>query len=104
MKTKTKDKFILRLFNKYNKLNNTNLNHKDPKSFQTFLNWINQKINFNNNYRNNEEREYIHFCHHLMKQYKLNDIQQLKNFIDKLYIRNNNSNNFLEGIKKLLSS
>ena len=104
LKTKTKDKFILRLFNKYNKLNKTNLNHNDPKSLQLILNWINQKINFNNNYRNNEEREYIYFCHHLMKQYKLNDIQQLKNFIDKLYIRNNNSNNFLEGIKKLLSS
>ena len=60
---KTKDKFIFKLINKYNNINNCDLNYNDPKSLLSIWNWINQNnINAsNNNYVNNEEREYIIF-------------------------------------------
>ena len=103
---KTKDKFIFKLINKYNNINNCDLNYNDPKSLLSIWNWINQNnINAsNNNYVNNEEREYIQLCRELMGKYKLNNIEQLINFINKSLKKNDNNDNFLEGIKRILSA
>ena len=101
--SKKKDKFILKLTNEYNKLNNTNLEHNDLKSLIPIWNWIIENNNNANRYKNNEEREYIELCYKIMKQYKLNNINQLKIFINKSLIKNKNNDNFLEGIKKILS-
>ena len=99
---KIKDKFIYKLVNKYNNLNNLDLNHNDPKSLVTIWNFINQ--NNNNNNINKEEKEYVELCHELMAKYNLNNINQLRNFIDKSLKKNDNNDNFLEGIKKILSA
>ena len=98
---RVKDKFIFKLVNKYNDLNNIDLNYNDPKSLVEIWNYINQN-NFNN--INKEENEYVQLCHELMEKFNLNDIHQLRTFIDKSLKKNDNNDNFLEGIKKILSS
>ena len=103
---KIKDKFLFKLINRYNNINNCDLNYNDPKSLLSIWNWINENNinNSNNNYINNEEREYIQFCRELMGKFKLDNIEQLKNFINKSLKKNDNNDNFLEGIKKILSA
>ena len=47
--------------------------------------------------------QYVQFCKEIMKKYKLNNIQNLKDFMNKLLKKIDCNDNFLEGIKKILS-
>ena len=96
-----KDKFISKLINDYNNSNHLQLSYNDPNSLTLIYNWIKQN-NFNSN-KHNEQIEYVQFCQDIMKIYKLNDIQSLKEFINKLLKKVDNNDNFMEGIKKILS-
>ena len=97
---KIKEKFYSKLINKYNDTNKIKLNYDDPKSLISIWNWINQ--NYSNNI-NCEDMQYVQFCKEIMKKYKLNNIQNLKDFMNKLLKKIDCNDNFLEGIKKILS-
>ena len=101
---KLKEQFIFNITNQYNKINNTELNSNDPKTLVPIWNWIikNEK-NFNNNI-NNEEKEYMKICKEIMQKYKIHNIQRFKKFINKSLQKIDTNENFLEGIKKILSA
>ena len=96
-----KEKFISKLINDYNNLNNLHLTYDDSNSLTSIYKWIKQN-NFNSN-KYNEQIQYVQFCQDIMRTYNLNDIQSLKEFINKLLKKVDNNDNFLEGIKKILS-
>ena len=102
--TKIKEKFIFKLINKYNNSNNkATLNYNDPKSLISIWNWINSKDN-KKDYLNYEDKQYKQLCKEIMKQYNLNNIKDLKEFINKSVKKINTNDNFLIGIKKILSA
>ena len=101
---KIKNVFIYNLINMYNNSTKSNLNCREPKSLVSIWNWIisNQNKNNKNEYLKNEDMQYKRLCQEIMKQYNIENIQQLKMFIDNSFKKINNNDNFLEGIKKIL--
>jgi hypothetical protein len=97
---KIKDNFILKLINKYNNSTNSNLNNNDPNSLVSIWNWINSQ---NNNW-NNEDKQYKLICQEIMEQNNLNNIQDLKEFLNKSINKMNTNENFLMSIKRILST
>lgn len=103
---KIKNDFISKIINLYNDSTNSNLSSKEPNALIQTFNWIK---NNNNNHKqcdesnnNKNNSEYKKLCEDIMKEYKLENIQQLKMFIKKLCRKVNNNKNFIEGIKKIL--
>ena len=104
-----KENFKINNFKNYY---NSNKNHNiDDVSFEKILfendnnsNLNNNNYNFNNNNFNNDENPIIYkkLCEKIMKNYKLKNLNELKDFINKLIQRTNNNDIFLEGIKKIL--
>ena len=97
---KIKDNFILKLINKYNNSTNSNLNNNDPNSLISIWNWL----NFQNNNWNNEDKQYKLICQEIMEQNNINNIQDLKEFINKSINKMNTNENFLMSIKRILST
>ena len=102
-----KENFKINNFNNYY---SSNKNHNiDDISFEKILfeNDNNSNLN-NNNYNNNNFNNdvnpiiYKKLCEKIMKNYKLKNLNELKDFINKLIQRTNNNDIFLEGIKKIL--
>jgi hypothetical protein len=58
-------------------------------------NWIisNQNKNNKNEYLKNEDMQYKRLCQEIMKQYNIENIQQLKMFIDNSFKKINNNDN-----------
>ena len=53
---------------------------------------------------NKENEEYEKFCKELMEYNNINNFNELKIFIDNILGENKKNNNFIGGVKKLLSS
>ena len=101
---KLKDKFIHNITNQFNKLNKAELNSNDPRTLIPIWNWILSNENKFNNNSINEEKEYTKICKEIMKKYKINNIHRFKKFINKSLQKIDTNENFLEGIKKILST
>ena len=102
---KTKNEFIYKVINLYNKANNSNLDVNSSESLLSTWNWIKDlqnKIGYNKITNETDNNEYKNLCQDIMKEYNLKNIQQLKRFIHKLCKKIDKNENFLEGIKKLL--
>ena len=102
---KTKNEFIYKIINLYNKSNDSNLNFNDIESLIPTWNWIKDSQNKLGYYKIKNETEnmqYKKLCKDIMKEYNLKNIQQLKKFIHKLCKKIDKNENFLEGIKKIL--
>ena len=91
--------FISRLLNLYNKDHRINLDINNSDSLTNILNWIKFKCDSKKEKENNE---YKNLCLNIMKEYNLENIEQLKAFIKKMLKKVNNNDYFLEGIKKIL--
>ena len=91
--------FISRLLNLYNKDHRINLDINNSDSLTNILNWIKFKCDSKKEKENNE---YKNLCLSIMKEYNLENIEQLKAFIKKMLKKVNNNDYFLEGIKKIL--
>ena len=91
--------FISRLLNLYNKNHRINLDINNSDSLTNILNWIKFKCDSKKEKENNE---YKNLCLNIMKEYNLENIEQLKAFIKKMLKKVNNNDYFLEGIKKIL--
>ena len=72
-----------------------------PKSLICIWNWIN---NQKNNRRNYEINQYKIICEEIMRQNNLNDIQELREFINRSINKMNTNDNFLMSIKRILST
>ena len=102
---KTKNEFIYKVINLYNKTNNSNLDVNSSESLLSTWNWIKDlqnKIGYNKITNETDNNEYKNLCQDIMKEYNLKNIQQLKRFIHKLCKKIDKNENFLEGIKKIL--
>ena len=102
---KTKNEFIYKVINLYNKTNNSNLNSENSESLLLTWNWIKDiqnKVGYYEVKKETENNEYKNLCQDIMKEYKLKNIQQLKKFIHKLCKKIDKNEYFLEGIKKIL--
>jgi len=91
--------FISRLLNLYKKNHKINLDINNPAYLTNILNWIKVKCD---NKKDKENDEYKSLCLNIMKEYNLENIEQLKGFIKKMLKKVNNNDYFLEGIKKIL--
>jgi hypothetical protein len=100
---KIRDNFISKLINKYNNSTNSKLNYDDPYSLVSIWNWINKK-DINNNYIINDIYKYKVLCEDIMEEYNISNIEQLKEFINQSVKKINSNDNFLTGIKRILSS
>ena len=85
--------------NLYNKDHRINLDINNSDSLTNILNWIKFKCDSKKEKENNE---YKNLCLNIMKEYNLENIEQLKAFIKKMLKKVNNNDYFLEGIKKIL--
>jgi hypothetical protein len=94
---KIKDEFIIKIINLYNKNNKLKLDINKIESISPTWNWL--KTNYDYNIKN---EEYKNLCLDIMKEYNLNNIEQLKIFISKMLKKINTNNYFIEGIKKIL--
>lgn len=94
---KIKDEFIIKIINLYNKNNKLKLDINKIESISPTWNWL--KANYDYNIKN---EEYKNLCLDIMKEYNLNNIEQLKIFISKMLKKINTNNYFIEGIKKIL--
>ena len=83
---------IISLFLKFNK-NNEQINLKNV------LNWISFAAK-----NNKDNEEYENFCKELMEINNINNFEELKIFIDSVLNKNKKNNDFIDGVKKLLSS
>ena len=91
--------FISRLLNLYNNDHRINFDINNSDSLTNILNWIKFKCDSKKEKENNE---YKNLCLNIMKEYNLENIEQLKAFIKKMLKKVNNNDYFLEGIKKIL--
>ena len=96
---KIKNEFIFKLFNLYNKHHDLYLGVGNIESFISVYKWFKKKCDCN---KEKENDEYKNLCLNIMKQYNLQNIEQLKIFINKMLKKVDNNEYFLEGIKKIL--
>ena len=85
---------VISLFYKYN----TNIS-KDEIDLNDVLNWISSLAKIKR-----ENEEYKLYCKNLMKENNIKNFKEFKFFIDKILNKNIQNNNFIGGVKKILSS
>ena len=72
---------------------------KDEINLDEILYWI---LSISNYQKENEE--YKKYCKQLMKNNNINNFNELKLFVDKILNKNIQNNNFIGGVKKILST
>ena len=85
---------IISLYEQFNQTSN-----KNKTNLKDILNWISFSAK-----NNNENIEYENYCKELMTINNINSFDKLKIFIDNVLNKNKKNNNFIGGVKKLLSS
>ena len=102
LKKKLKELYITKIFaNKVISLfykNNEN-KIKNNINFDDVLCWILSLSNYNK-----ENEEYKLYCRKIMKNYNIKNFNQFKSFIDKILNKNIQNNNFIGGVKKILTT
>ena len=102
LKKKLKELYITKIFaNKVISLfykNNEN-KIKNNINFDDVLCWILSLSNYNK-----ENEEYKLYCKKIMKNYNIKNFNQFKSFIDKILNKNIQNNNFIGGVKKILTT
>ena len=85
---------VISLFYKYN----TNIS-KNEIDLNDVLNWISSLAKIKR-----ENEEYKLYCKNLMKENNIKNFKEFKSFIDKILNKNIQNNNFIGGVKKILST
>ena len=85
---------VISLFYKYN----TNI-AKDEIDLNDILYWISSLVK-----NKKENDEYKSYCKNLMKENNIKNFEEFKSFIDKILNKNIQNNNFIGGVKKILST
>ena len=85
---------VISLFYKFN----TNIS-KDEIDLNDVLNWISNLAKIKR-----ENEEYKLYCKNLMKENNISNFKEFKSFIDKILNKNIQNNNFIGGVKKILST
>ena len=85
---------IISLFYKYNK----NISD-DIINLDDILNYITLSIKYKN-----ENLEYELYCKNLMKRNNIHSFKEFKSFIDNILNKNIQNNNFIGGVKRILST
>ena len=102
LKMKLKELYMTKIFaNKIISLfykNNKN-KKKNAINFDDVLCWILSMSNYNK-----ENEEYKLYCKKIMKNYNIKSFNHFKVFIDKILNKNIQNNNFIGGVKKILST
>ena len=87
-------KKVISLFNKNSKNKN-----KEKINLDEILYWISSNLNYKK-----EEDKYKNYCNQLMKYNHINNFEEFKLFIDQILNKNIQNNNFLGGVKRILST
>ena len=85
---------VISLFYKYN----TDVS-KDEIDLNDVLNWISSLVKIKR-----ENEEYKLYCKNLMEENNIKNFKEFKSFIDKILNKNIQNNNFIGGVKKILST
>ena len=85
---------VISIFHKYHK----NIS-KDDINVDDVLYWIFSIANYQK-----ENDEYKNYCKHLMKNNNIRSFNEFKMFIDRILNKNIQNNNFIGGVKKILST
>ena len=85
---------IISLFYKYNQIK-----RNEDINLEEILNW------YSSSFKNKKENEeYESYCKKLMKRNNIRSFKELKSFIDNIVNKNIQNNNFIGGVKKILST
>ena len=90
-------KFSKKVVSLYYKFNN--ISSKDDINLDDILYWISSLSKIKN-----EKDEYKQYCMKLMRDNHINNFNELKSFIDNILNKNIQNNNFIGGVKKILST
>ena len=93
----TTDIFTNRVISLFYKCN-TNI-AKDEIDLNDILYWISSLVK-----NKKENDEYKSYCKNLMKENNIKNFEEFKSFIDKILNKNIQNNNFIGGVKKILST
>ena len=88
---------VISLFIQFNGKNNNQ--EENDIDLNDILFWISYAVKYNK-----ENEEYEKYCKELMKVNNINNFEELKSFINNILNRNKKNNNFIGGVKKILSS
>ena len=78
---------------------NNNISSKDDINLDDILYWISSLSKIKH-----EKDEYKQYCMKLMRDNHINNFNELKSFIDNILNKNIQNNNFIGGVKKILST